>query len=212
MVSVIQQEPITPLSLFSRQMYITADIPAVASSLNNRCGKGLMCAHKTHLDKHSWRRNFWSSRDVKGLPREQGHFSSIARNGLMSKKAPKKPLVIPWTSGLLFCQASLLDTAWSAEPGIAKITDLSHKRDLGKRTDLGCNKGQIEKPYPEFHGSHVVFLLKHIYQFFLQVLLCRVLDVNVVALRAGEVTAYTLREEIGHHSLAQWLQVTSGKK
>lgn len=54
-------------------------------------------------------------------------------------------------------------------------------------------------------------LLSHFYHFFLQVLLGRVLDVDVVALGAGEVTAYTLREEIGHHSLPQQAQMTGGK-
>lgn len=38
MVSVIQQESISPFFFFLRQMYITADKPAIALSINDWCG------------------------------------------------------------------------------------------------------------------------------------------------------------------------------
>lgn len=66
--------------------------------------------------------------------------------------------------------------------------------------DLDCNKGHKAKSYPEFRRSHVVLLANHFCQFFLQVLLGCVLDINVVALGASEVAAYALCEETEHHS------------
>lgn len=116
-----------------------------------------------------------------------------------------------WTSGLLSCQAPLPGTAWSAKVGIAKNTNLPHER-LGKGNWPVCNKRHWAKSHLELHRSCVVFLANHFLQLLLQVLLSRVLDINVVTLWAGKVAADALCEESGHHSLSHWLQTTAGNK
>lgn len=141
--------------------------------------------------KQSFRRNFWSSRDVKRAKQRGRRPESKALWG----KRPQKSLpVIPWTSGLLSCQAPLLGTAWSANPGTAKSTNLP-QRDLGKGTDLVCDKGHWAKSHLKLHRSCIVFLGHHVLQLLLQVLLSRVLDINVVTLWAGKVAADALCEE-----------------
>lgn len=139
----------------------------------------------------------------------KGHEEAAREQDIMRKKAPKKPASHPLTIRSFILSST---SAWCSPICQSRHSKERHTRELGKGTDLVCNKKHSAKSHLEIHRSCIVFLGNHILQLLLQVLLSRVLDINVVTLWAGKVAADALCEESGHHSLSHPLPTTAGRK
>lgn len=129
---------------------------------------------------------------------------AASEQGIMRKKAPKKPASLPLNIRSFILPSTSAWYSLICQAGHSR-TPMCHRRDLGKGTDLVCNKGHWAKSHLEIHRSCIVFLGNHFLQLLLQVLLSCVLDINVVTLGAGKVAADALCEESGCHSLSHWL-------
>lgn len=109
----------------------------------------------------------------------KGHEEAAREQDIMRKKAPKKPASHPLTIRSFILSST---SAWCSLICQSRHSKERHTRELGKGTDLVCNKKHSAKSHLEIHRSCIVFLGNHILQLLLQVLLSRVLDINVVTL------------------------------
>lgn len=144
---------------------------------------------------------------------ELKEYEEAAREkGIMRKKSAKKPASHPLNIRSFILPSTSPWNSLICQTGHSKEHQSATRETWERGTDLVSNKGHWARSHLELHRNYVVFPVNHFLQLLLQVLLSRVLDINVVTLWAGEVAADALCKETGHHSLSYQLQTTAGKK